>query len=77
VTQEDRIEKCLRYCRFLRKHGAIWETDNSRQTGMVSSDWVLCCLTGEFDHLPDTPYLEYGCSCESCTSELRRAELVN
>lgn len=74
MTPEQRIEKCLAYCRFLQAHGVVWTCGETghQAVGMISGEWVVSCLSGLFDDLPDTPYLMEGCDCASCRSQLER-----
>jgi hypothetical protein len=78
MTNEERIAKCIGYCRFLEVHGATWLSEDGIQTvGMISSVWIRNCLDGGFDNLPDTPYLIEGCECKACALELLRVAGTN
>ena len=74
MSNEQRIAKCIGYCRFLQSHGVVWrdETHGNQSVGMVEAKWVDCCLSGLFDNEPDNPYLIPGCDCPSCLSEQAR-----
>ena len=74
MTLEERIAKCIGYCRFIQVHGAVWRNaeNGSQSAGLVSAEWVAHCLSGAFDGLPDDPYAIEGCECQACVDELLR-----
>lgn len=73
MTIEERIAKCIGYCRFLQVHGSVWRTEEGSQAvGMISAEWVVHCLSGLFDDLPDMAYCLEDCKCLACDGERLR-----
>lgn len=78
MTLEERVAKCRAYCRFLQNHGVVWvgEDNRNRAVGMISADWVISCLDGQMDEIPDLPYFIEGCDCPACINEQARASAL-
>lgn len=73
-ANEERIAKCVGYCRFLQNHGAVWRNDENgnQAVGLISAEWVIACLGGLFDGEPNKPYDIKGCTCDACCEERAR-----
>jgi len=72
---EQRVEQCLRYCRFLMAHGRLNDgTPCTNASAIVGAAWVEGTLIGRHDDDLERVYYDVGCDCEHCRGVRRRQE---